>query len=187
MPGRERTPDVQSTEELSIGAKIRYLRWAAGVSRQQLATAIDRSPNHVSQIELGKANASAEMLAKIAAYFGLTVDELSTQNPFDIVNRWGNNAGRPPSRRIQYFTNPVILEDILSENPSTEEIVSVLSDLISDVGERVRVATPLPLSTKLIIEGKDIRKIMELLYECEYSLKKKLIPSQSEDHTPNPR
>lgn len=63
------------------GNNIRELRHAAGLTLEQLANALGIKKNMLSNYELGKSVISAELLTKIADYFGESLDSLTNHHP----------------------------------------------------------------------------------------------------------
>lgn len=59
-----------------IGLRIRSLRNSQGLSQEKLAELAGVHPTYVSEIELGKANASLGILEGIALGLGMTLSEL---------------------------------------------------------------------------------------------------------------
>ena len=70
----------QEFDALTIGRQIRELRGKAGMTLNELAELIDRSPSQVSAIENGKRNPRLEQLRKIAEALGVTVNDLLSTN-----------------------------------------------------------------------------------------------------------
>jgi transcriptional regulator with XRE-family HTH domain len=68
---------------------IKELREAQGVKQADIAEAIGISRSHFSRLERGRSRPSAEVLEKLADYFGVATD--------DILGR----PGRPGSSRQQ--------------------------------------------------------------------------------------
>lgn len=63
---------------LQCGMKLRLkeMRRSRGWTQEQLADLIGAAKSHVSEMETGKKNASAPMLERIAAVFGVQIVEL---------------------------------------------------------------------------------------------------------------
>ncbi|MDM8526874.1 helix-turn-helix transcriptional regulator [Anaerolineales bacterium HSG24] len=59
-----------------FGTKLRSLRTNQGLSYRQLATMLGVSYGHLAGIEAGKHNPSAELVLKIAKFFGVSTDQL---------------------------------------------------------------------------------------------------------------
>ena len=63
-------------DNVMIGKRIRECRIAAGISQELLAAWADLSAPHISRIENGKKNVSAESIAAIADVLRTTTDYL---------------------------------------------------------------------------------------------------------------
>ena len=61
---------------MQIGEKIKTLRKAKKLTQEQLAEALHVSPQAVSKWETGTSSPDVEMLPRLAAYFGTSMDEL---------------------------------------------------------------------------------------------------------------
>ncbi len=59
-----------------IGARIRSMRLAKGLSLKELAAKVNKSPSYMSQIETGKVNFSISRTKKICEALGVSVVEL---------------------------------------------------------------------------------------------------------------
>lgn len=63
---------------MSVGQRIRKRRQTLEITQQQLAKALDLTPQHISAIEQGKRAPSLTSLAKLAEELGVTIDYLLT-------------------------------------------------------------------------------------------------------------
>ena len=61
---------------MSIGKKLTALMYDKGVTQREVAKAIGLSKTSVSYAVNGRVVPKADTLIKLAAYFGVTVDEL---------------------------------------------------------------------------------------------------------------
>ena len=61
---------------MSLGQRIRKRRQILKLTQQQLAEALDLTPQHVSAVEQNKRTPSLTSLAKLAEELGVTVDYL---------------------------------------------------------------------------------------------------------------
>jgi len=64
-----------------VGQRVRDLRRAEGLTRRQLASAANISERYLGQLENGQANASIQILHRIAAEFGRTVSAVLPAAP----------------------------------------------------------------------------------------------------------
>ncbi len=61
-----------------LGRRIKELRKKAKLSQEQVAAQSEITPNHLSNIELGKENPTLETLSNLAAALNVKLDELFT-------------------------------------------------------------------------------------------------------------
>lgn len=62
---------------MSIGARLKELRFKKGQSLQQVAEAVGASKAHIWELETGKSqNPSLDLLKRLAEHFGVTVANL---------------------------------------------------------------------------------------------------------------
>jgi DNA-binding XRE family transcriptional regulator len=66
----------------SIQNRIAVLRAERGLSRQQLADALDINVQTVGYLERGDYNPSLELAFRIAEYFGLPLEAVFSRQPF---------------------------------------------------------------------------------------------------------
>lgn len=63
---------------MSLGTRIKELRFKKGVSLQAVANAVGASKPHIWELEKGTTkNPSLELVTKLAQYFGVSVDYLA--------------------------------------------------------------------------------------------------------------
>lgn len=68
-----------------IHNRIALFRAEQGVSRRELAEAVDVNPQTIGYLERGDYNPSLELAMKIAAYFGVPIEMLFSFTPFESV------------------------------------------------------------------------------------------------------
>src|SRR5258708_6432953 len=61
---------------MRIAAQLKQLRLRKGRSLQQVADAVGVSKPHIWEIESGRSNASLDLVAKLAKYFGISIGAL---------------------------------------------------------------------------------------------------------------
>lgn len=62
---------------MSVGARLKELRFKKGQSLQQVADAVGASKAHIWELETGKSqNPSLDLLRRMAEHFGITVSSL---------------------------------------------------------------------------------------------------------------
>lgn len=66
-----------------IAQNVKALRMARGLNQYQLADALGVRQSTVGNIEAGIRSPSLPLLLRMAAYFGVTVDALSTPNELE--------------------------------------------------------------------------------------------------------
>ena len=76
-----------------LGFRVRELRRACGLTQEELAEALDRSPQTVQNLERGIANLALEELIRLANALGVDLPGLFS-TPTDRTPR---KPGRPPS------------------------------------------------------------------------------------------
>ena len=59
-----------------LGRRIAFLRKERGLSQVELAADADMAKSYLSELELGKRNASVLVLSRLAAALGTTLEEL---------------------------------------------------------------------------------------------------------------
>jgi transcriptional regulator with XRE-family HTH domain len=67
--------------QVDVGARLRQLRTAAGLSVRTLAARVGFSPSFISQVENGQASPSIASLERIAAALGATLVEFFDRRP----------------------------------------------------------------------------------------------------------
>lgn len=60
----------------TLGARVRQLRRNAGVSQEDFADSCGFARSYMSRVERGTANLSLDAVERLAAAFGITVEEL---------------------------------------------------------------------------------------------------------------
>lgn len=75
--------------------RISVFRAERGTSRRALADAVGVNPQTIGYLERGDYNPSLELAMKIAAYFGVTIEQLFSFAPFpsvaELVHRPGDS------------------------------------------------------------------------------------------------
>ncbi len=73
--------------------RISVFRAERGTSRRALAGAVGVNPQTIGYLERGDYNPSLELAMKIAAYFGVAVEQLFSFTPFESVAEVLRRAG----------------------------------------------------------------------------------------------
>lgn len=63
-------------QETHVGNKLRELRKARGLSKEEVARAVGTTRQTITSIEVGKYTASLPLALRLARYFGVTVEAL---------------------------------------------------------------------------------------------------------------
>jgi transcriptional regulator with XRE-family HTH domain len=77
----------QDLEMKRVGATIKALRDAHGLSREQLATAVGKSTQLIGFIENGKRRATPEVCRKVADTLGVPLAAITVRNFKDIQDK----------------------------------------------------------------------------------------------------
>jgi transcriptional regulator with XRE-family HTH domain len=67
-----------------FGEKLRALRERRGLSYRQLAATLGVAHSHIAGLEAGAHQPSAELILKIAKYFGVSTDQLM-QDDYEVI------------------------------------------------------------------------------------------------------
>ena len=128
--------------KLSLGTKIKELRHRDRRTQDNLAEALDVSPQAVSRWESGNSYPDMEIIPAIANYFGITIDELfgyhnDRESKINaIVNRI--NSFGIKSRGDDEWVDEclAILREGIAEFPKNERLLITLADTLSEAGWR---------------------------------------------------
>jgi transcriptional regulator with XRE-family HTH domain len=94
----EQPTKVAVDQSGDVGARLREVREAAGLSLRELARRIDLSASALSQIETGKSRPSVKTLYAIVTELGISLDELfANEAGGGAVGRDGESEGRGPA------------------------------------------------------------------------------------------
>ena len=86
------SPETPSPSLVSLGRRVRVLRFLNGWSQEVLAEMCGVHRTYICSVEKGRCNLSLRRLEKLAAAFGLSVSELLDEG--DLRAR----SGFPPAR-----------------------------------------------------------------------------------------
>lgn len=147
--------------DLNLGSVIKRLRIEHSITQEELAEYLGISFQAVSKWETGNTLPDITLLPKLAAFFGVKIDELFSINHEDELERIDTMLQREAMTDQNYSYAKRILEGILRENPE-------------DVGALKRYANVYltKTNTDLLAAGRMLEKAMELspLDEEVYSL-----------------
>ena len=91
---------------MSFGEKLKKLRMQAGLSQEKLAAALGITKRTVINYEMGKSLPPAESLTNISKYFGVTIDELITEQE-EFIAKAGEQDGSRGKRDAAALVNEV--------------------------------------------------------------------------------
>ena len=86
--------------ESGLYNRIAVLRAERGISRQELADAMDVNYQTIGFLERGDYNPSLKLALALGEYFGLPVEAIFSKQPFQPLSQqvYGTGGGRPPQR-----------------------------------------------------------------------------------------
>ena len=96
---------AQQRAEPALHNRLAVLRTERGLSRQELADALDVNYQTIGYLERGEYNPSLELALRAAEYFALPVEAIFSRRPFQPMSQQlyhgldGGSPSRPPSRR----------------------------------------------------------------------------------------
>ena len=61
---------------MDLGSKIKNIRYNNNISQEELAKMLEINRNYLSRIETNKSLPTAEILAKLASFFNISIDTL---------------------------------------------------------------------------------------------------------------
>lgn len=64
-----------------FGSNLRKLRTARNLSQYTLAQELGVAQTHIAGLEVGRVKPSWQFAQKVAAFFGVTLDDLATSDP----------------------------------------------------------------------------------------------------------
>ena len=102
---------VINHQVMTIGEKIKQLRKAKGLQQKAVAVEVGLDQSNYNKVENGRREPSVEILQKLAAIFGVTVDNLL--NPDD------NNAPAPITVEDKTVTEKIRLIEQLEDEDKT--------------------------------------------------------------------
>ena len=147
--------------DMNLGNVIRHLRAEHAVTQEELADYLGISFQAVSKWETGSTLPDITLLPKLAAFFGVRIDELFSVSHEDELERIDTMLQRETMTDQNYAYAKRVLEDVLRENPK-------------DTGAIKRMARVYLAKTNadLLAAGRMLEKAMELtpLDEEVYSL-----------------
>ncbi len=108
---------------INLGNKIKKLRTECSVTQENLAEYLGISFQAVSKWETGTTMPDITMLPRLAAFFGVRIDELFSIDHDDEFERIDNMLQREAMTDQNYAYAKRILDSILKENPDDVEAI----------------------------------------------------------------
>lgn len=144
---------------INLGNKIRELRVNKGLTQEQLATALNLSPQAISKWETGGGYPDVATLPVLAGYFGVSLDEMFEYDPEEVEEKIQNILikSRVEAKGFEE-TEKVLLEgiaaypsgDILKRELLEHYAAKIRNDNRTDLVEKA-----LDIGKRLIAECKD--------------------------------
>ena len=103
--------------DLNMGSVIKRLRTEHSVTQEELAAYLGISFQAVSKWETGTTMPDITLLPKLAAFFGVRIDELFSVNHEDELERIDNMLKREAMTDQNYAYAKRVLDRVLQENP----------------------------------------------------------------------
>lgn len=93
----------KSPGESGLYNRIAVLRAERGISRQQLADAMDVNYQTIGFLERGDYNPSLKLALSLGEYFTLPVEAIFSKQPFEPLSQqvYGTGGGRPAAKESQ--------------------------------------------------------------------------------------
>lgn len=85
---------------MDLGSKIKNIRYNNNISQEELAKMLEINRNYLSRIETNKSLPTAEILAKLALFFNISVDTLLGVN---LEGREGEEAKKEKIKKINQY------------------------------------------------------------------------------------
>jgi|ERR1035441_4798331 transcriptional regulator with XRE-family HTH domain len=108
----------------TLGEFIREKREAANISLRELARQIKITPPFLSDVELGRRNPSEEVLAKIAGYFKIPVEEIRKLDTRVAFADFKRLVEKDPKLGFAFRT---AVEEVSQGRATTEDLTKKLS------------------------------------------------------------
>lgn len=133
----------KDVDKALVGARIRAERTLLGMSRAALGEKIGRTASAIGNYEVGKRELNYDLLNKIAAVFGVSLDYLLGLTP-DRTGKAAQIQPREPAEDTMWTLIGKIVDALKeAENKgiiSKEETVWMLRDVLSQVTFRIEKA-----------------------------------------------
>ena len=121
------------------GNKIRALRMLRGFSQEYMADKLEITQTTYSRIETNQQKLTAEMLEKLSSILGVSVTDITSNEPLIIQNN-ASNYGAQGRIENFYADQKELFEKIIaskdSEIQNLKEVIQSLKDVIASVTKK---------------------------------------------------
>jgi transcriptional regulator with XRE-family HTH domain len=121
------------------GLKIRTFRVMRGFSQEDMANRLGIGQNTYSKIEGNKQKITHELLEKISKELGVTIADLTSQEPI-IINNHASNHGAQGNIENFYAEQKELYEKLIAskdaEINNLKEIVQSLKEVITTINKK---------------------------------------------------
>jgi len=118
--------DKSAGKALKLGAKIRRLRRAGGMTQAQLAAKLGISPSYLNLIEHNNRNVTVDLLLRLAEQFGLNLTDLAEDEEGQLVADLMEVFGDDMFEAMDLTNTDV--RDLVSATPTASKAVVALYD-----------------------------------------------------------
>ena len=121
------------------GAKIKAFRIMRGFSQEDMATRLDITQATYSKIEGNKQKATQDQLDTIAREFGVTIADITSNEPIVIMNNASNQGAQGHIENF-YADQKDLYQKMLSskdeEIGNLKEVIQSLTDVITSLSKK---------------------------------------------------
>ncbi|NNV53883.1 helix-turn-helix domain-containing protein [Limnovirga soli] len=121
------------------GSKIKAFRMMRGFSQEDMAGRLDITQATYSKIEGNKQRANADQLEKIAKELGVTIADITSNEPIVILNNASNHGAQGHIENF-YADQKELYEKLVAskddEIKSLKEMIQTLKDLVGSFGKK---------------------------------------------------
>ena len=126
-------------KKIMYGNKIRALRMLRGFSQEYMADKLEITQTTYSRIETNQQKLTAEMLEKLSSILGVSVTDITSNEPLIIQNN-ASNYGAQGRIENFYADQKELFEKIIaskdSEIQNLKEVIQSLKDVIASVTKK---------------------------------------------------
>jgi transcriptional regulator with XRE-family HTH domain len=144
---------------INLGNKIRELRVNKGLTQEQLATALNLSPQAISKWETGGGYPDVATLPVLAGYFGVSLDEMFEYDPEEVEEKIQKVLYRSRVEAHGFEETEKVLLEGIAAYPSGDilkrELLEHYAARIRNDGRTDLVENALDIGKRLIADCKD--------------------------------